>query len=154
MTVATVNDAPVLDNTGTMTLTTITEDQTTNSGQTVADILLSAGGDRITDVDSGAIEESPSPPPPTGTAPGSTRPIVVRPGRHVGSVSNASALLLRSSDLLRFVPNGENATSGDITFELGIRPAQRLDNRVPRSMCQPMAAVQPSVQLPKLLPSP
>ncbi len=51
-----VNDAPVLDHAGTMTLTAITEDQTNGAGQTVASIIASAGGDRITDVDSGAIE--------------------------------------------------------------------------------------------------
>ncbi len=51
-----VNDAPVLDNSGAMTLATITEDQTANSGQTVASIIASAGGDRITDVDSGGAE--------------------------------------------------------------------------------------------------
>ncbi len=50
------NDAPVLDNTGNMTLTTITEDQTNNAGQTIASIIASAGGDRITDVDTGAVE--------------------------------------------------------------------------------------------------
>ncbi len=56
ITVTAVNDAPVLDNTGNMTLTTITEDETTNGGNTVASIISSAGGDRITDVDSGAVE--------------------------------------------------------------------------------------------------
>src|SRR4029079_546551 len=34
----------------------------------------------------------------------------------VGSVSDSSALLLRSSDKLRFVPDGQNATSGSVTF--------------------------------------
>ncbi len=34
----------------------------------------------------------------------------------MGAVSNASALLLRSTDLLRFVPDAQNATTGDITF--------------------------------------
>ncbi len=31
-------------------------------------------------------------------------------------MSNTSALLLRSTDLLRFVPNAQNATTGDFTF--------------------------------------
>ncbi len=39
-----------------MTLTTITEDDTSNGGNTIAQIIASAGGDRITDVDSGAVE--------------------------------------------------------------------------------------------------
>ncbi len=34
----------------------------------------------------------------------------------MGAVSGASSLLLRDTDLLRFVPNGQNATTGDITF--------------------------------------
>ncbi|HUQ31150.1 MAG TPA: tandem-95 repeat protein, partial [Pyrinomonadaceae bacterium] len=52
------NDAPVLDNSGNMTLTAINEDvpNASNPGTLVSDIILSAGGDRITDVDAGAIE--------------------------------------------------------------------------------------------------
>ena len=45
------NNAPVLDNTGVMALTTITEDDFTNNGNTVAEVIASAGGDRITDAD-------------------------------------------------------------------------------------------------------
>ncbi|EMI15642.1 Cadherin domain containing protein, partial [Rhodopirellula maiorica SM1] len=47
--VTAVNDAPVLDNTGTTTLSTITKYQTDNGGQSVASIIASAGGDRLTD---------------------------------------------------------------------------------------------------------
>ncbi len=39
--VASVNDAPVLDNSGAMTLTTVNEDETTNGGNTVASIIAS-----------------------------------------------------------------------------------------------------------------
>ncbi|MEZ6095179.1 MAG: cadherin-like domain-containing protein [Pirellulaceae bacterium] len=49
--VVSVNDAPVLDNTGTMSLVSITEDDINNNGNSVAEILASAGGDRLTDVD-------------------------------------------------------------------------------------------------------
>ena len=35
----------------------------------------------------------------------------------VGTVSASSALLLRSADLLRFVPDGKNATAGSITYK-------------------------------------
>ncbi|MEK6336042.1 MAG: Ig-like domain-containing protein [Acidobacteriota bacterium] len=58
ITVNAVNDAPVLDNTGNMSLTAIDEDvpAASNPGTLVSDIILSAGGDRITDVDSGAVE--------------------------------------------------------------------------------------------------
>src|SRR5204862_425335 len=34
----------------------------------------------------------------------------------VGAVSSSSALLLRSSDSLRFVPDGQNGTTGSVTF--------------------------------------
>ncbi|HEX8144756.1 MAG TPA: tandem-95 repeat protein [Pyrinomonadaceae bacterium] len=52
------NDAPVLDNNGNMSLNAISEDiaDASNSGTLVSDIIASAGGDRITDVDAGAIE--------------------------------------------------------------------------------------------------
>ncbi len=116
ITVTPANDAPLLDNTGSMTLTTVTEDQTNNSGQTVASIIASAGGDRITDVDSGAVEGIAITATTNGngswefsTNGGST-------WSAVGSVSGSSSLLLRSTDLVRFVPNGQNASTGDITF--------------------------------------
>ncbi len=114
--VSSVNDAPVLDNSGTMTLTSITEDQTTNGGQTVASIISSAGGDRITDVDTSAVEGIAISSTTNGngswqySTDGGTNWVAV------GAVSNTSALLLRSSDLLRFVPNGQNGTTGDLTF--------------------------------------
>jgi len=56
ITVDPVNDAPVLDNLGAMTLSNIIENDTTNQGDLVSDIIASAGGDRITDVDAGAVE--------------------------------------------------------------------------------------------------
>jgi hypothetical protein len=53
-----VNDAPVLDNSGNMFLNSIPQNvpAASNPGTLVSDIILSAGGDRITDVDSGAVE--------------------------------------------------------------------------------------------------
>ena len=51
-TITAVNDAPVLDNSGTMTLVTIDEDNVANTGDAIGSIVLSAGGDRITDFDS------------------------------------------------------------------------------------------------------
>ena len=110
------NDAPVLDNTGAMIFTTITEDQTANSGNTVASIISSAGGDRITDVDAGAAEGIAVTALTSGNG---TWEYSVNGGTNwtaVGAVSDSSALLLRSNDLLRFVPNGQNATTGEITF--------------------------------------
>ncbi len=53
ITVKDTNDAPVLDNTGNMMLNLIDEDieNTYNIGTSVANIIASAGGDRITDYD-------------------------------------------------------------------------------------------------------
>ena len=47
---------PVLDIAGTAILTQIDEGDVHNAGDTVAAIIASAGGDPITDVDSGAVE--------------------------------------------------------------------------------------------------
>ena len=56
ITIDPVNDAPVLDNSGTMAPNAIAEDDSANPGTLVSDIIASAGGDRITDVDSSAVE--------------------------------------------------------------------------------------------------
>ncbi len=56
MTVAPVNDAPVLDNTGTMVFTAIDEDAVNPMGDLVSGLIASAGGDRITDIDAGSVE--------------------------------------------------------------------------------------------------
>ncbi len=111
-----VNDAPVLDNTGNMTLVSINEDQTTNSGQSVASIISSTGGDRITDVDSGATEGIAITATTNGNGFWEYSTNNGLSWNAVGSVASNSALLLRSTDLVRFVPNGENATTGDLTF--------------------------------------
>ncbi|MDX1930867.1 MAG: VCBS domain-containing protein [Pirellulaceae bacterium] len=113
--VTSVNDAPVLDNSSAMTLTSITEDQTTNSGQTIASIIASAGGDRITDVDSGAVEGIAI----TTLSSGNGTWQYSLDGTNwtnVGTVSDSSSLLLRSTDFIRFVPNAQNATTASFDF--------------------------------------
>ena len=116
ITVSPVNDAPVLDNSGAMTLTTITEDDLASGGDTVADIIASAGGDRITDADSGAIEGIAI----TGLISGNGTWQYSTTGgaswNNVGAVANGSALLLRNTDLLRLVPDGQNGTAASLTF--------------------------------------
>ncbi len=115
--VVAVNDAPVLDNTGNMTLTSINEDQTTNAGQSVASIITSAGGDRLTDPDSASAPEGiaiNSLTSGNGTWQYSTN--AGSSWTDIGTVSDSSALLLRSTDLVRFVPNAENATTANFTF--------------------------------------
>ncbi len=111
-----VNDAPVLDNTGNMSLTMLTEDQTANGGDTVASIMASAGGNRITDVDTSAVEGIAITALSSGNGTWAYSTNAGSSWSTVGAVSNTSALLLRATDLVRFVPNAENATSGDITF--------------------------------------
>jgi hypothetical protein len=109
------NDAPVLDNTGTMTLTTINEDNFTSSGNTVASIILSAGGDRISDNDTTPVE---------GIAVigvddtnGTWQYNTGSGWAAFGAVSNTSAVVLDASDAVRFVPDADYAgSSGDITF--------------------------------------
>ncbi len=116
MVVTSVNDAPVLDNSGNMTLNPITEDDTSNSGQSVASIIASASGDRITDVDSGAIEGIAITSSTNGNGYWEYSTDNGTTWSTVGAVSDGSALLLRNTDWLRFVPDGQNATTGDITF--------------------------------------
>ncbi|AMV32103.1 Cadherin domain protein [Pirellula sp. SH-Sr6A] len=116
VTVTSANDAPVLDNSGSMSLNSITEDPSTNSGQSVASIVTSAGGDRITDVDTGAVEGIAV---TSLNSSNGTWQFSIDGGTtwsNMGAVSNTSALLLRSTDLVRFTPNGENATTADFSF--------------------------------------
>ncbi len=101
--VAEPNYAPVLDNAGLMTLTNIAEDDLASAGTSIAAIIDSAGGDRITDANGD----------PEGIAligvdtSHGTWQYSTDGGAHwytVGSVTAGHALLLRDSDLLRFQP--------------------------------------------------
>ncbi len=121
------NDAPVLHNGGNttpdMSLPTITEDQITGTGVTVAQLLLSStvSADAVTDQDPGALEGIAI----TGvTGNGGTWRYSTNGGAtffNLGAVSGSTARLLRSSDLLRYVPNQENGETGasapTITFQ-------------------------------------
>src|SRR6185369_11936322 len=109
-TVNAVNDAPVLS--GANNFTSITEDQTTNSGDSVSTLISG----KVTEVDAGAINgiAVTSLNSSTGTWQYSTDSGSTWTA--VGSVSTSSALLLRSSDKLRFVPDGQNGTTASVTF--------------------------------------
>lgn len=117
LTVLAVNDAPVLDNSGTMVLPDINEDDILSVGERVSNIISSGGPDPITDTDplavegiavigadtSGGIWEFSTNGGGTWTA--------------FGNVSNTKATLLNSNARIRFVPNiNFNGPSGDITF--------------------------------------
>jgi hypothetical protein len=108
--VTSANDAPVLS--GTRDFTTLTEDQTNDAGTTVAaltagfiaDVDLSAArGVAIIDLTSGNGKWQYS--LDNGTT-----------WRDVGTVRDSAALLLRSTDRLRFVPDGKNDTAASLTF--------------------------------------
>ena len=116
LTVNAINDAPVLDNSGTMTLTTINEDDTNPTGDAVSSIISSAGGDRITDIDSGPVE---------GIAvmgvddTNGTWQYKITAGSWTafGAMSDSSAVLLDANDLVRFLPDADHfGSSGNMTF--------------------------------------
>ena len=104
------NDAPVLTASA-PSLATITEDETANAGQTVASFL----GASIADVDHGALQGIAI----TATTSahghweystnGST--FVAFP-----AVSSGSALLLAATDMVRFVPDGEDGGTDTFTY--------------------------------------
>jgi VCBS repeat-containing protein len=110
ITITGTNDAPVLA-ASTPSLTTITEDETTNAGQTVASFV----GSSISDVDHGALE---------GIA------ITATTSSHghweystdgstftaFPSVSTGSALLLAANDKVRFVPDGQDGGTDTFTY--------------------------------------
>ncbi|WP_340268405.1 Ig-like domain-containing protein [Sphingobium mellinum] len=108
-TVTGVNDAPVLAS-DPVTFSTITEDQTTNTGRSVSSFLNS------TDIDSSALRGIAI----TDLASGNGQWQYSIDGRttwsSIASVSEGSALLLRSSDYVRFVPNGANGTTANFTY--------------------------------------
>lgn len=108
--VSSENDAPVLTPTA-PTLTGLTDSDVNNVGQAVSSFL---GG--VSDVDNGALTGIAI----TGLDAGNgTWQFSVNGGaswQNVGAVSFNSALLLRSSDRVRFVPDGINGTSASITY--------------------------------------
>jgi hypothetical protein len=124
LTVSPVNDAPVLDNSGNMVLSLITKDDTTNPGISVASMIASAGGDRVSDVDIGALEGIAI----TGTSDFSTAGTGFSQGAWeysidsganwnlIDVVSDSSALLLRPSDWVRYRPNGVQGGVATIDF--------------------------------------
>ncbi|MBF0171486.1 MAG: hypothetical protein HQK87_10450, partial [Nitrospinae bacterium] len=109
LTVTAVNDAPVLT-AGAPTLAVLTEDATTNAGQTVASFL----GTSVTDVDTGAINGIAITSLSSGN--GTWQYDAGGGWTDVGVVSATSALLLRSTDTIRFVPDGENADSASFIY--------------------------------------
>ena len=95
-----------------MTFTPITEDDVGNPGNLVSDLIGSA----ITDADAGAAEGIAI---HALSATNGHLEFSVDDGQtwiDVGTVSNSSALLLRDTDRIRFVPNGNNEGSAGIVY--------------------------------------
>src|SRR5204863_25323 len=105
-----VNDAPVLS--GANDFTTITEDQTNNSGDLVSTLI--AG--QVSDVDTGAFTGIAVTDLNSGNGTWQYSTNGGTTWTNVGAVSDTSALLLRSTDGLRFVPDGLNGTTGSVAF--------------------------------------
>jgi hypothetical protein len=109
--ITSVNDAPVLTP-ATPVLTSITEDDLSNGGQTVASIL----GNSLSDVDADAV---------AGIA---LYGVTGSYGKwqyslnggstwvDVGTVSASSALLLKETDFVRWMPNGTNGTTATLSY--------------------------------------
>ncbi len=111
-----INDAPVLDSSSPYTFVSITEDDVNNGGQTVASLLASAGSPAISDADLGAVQGIAV----NASNPGNGRWQYSLDGGsswlNLAAVSDSAALLLRSSDQLRFVPDAVQATTASISF--------------------------------------
>ncbi|MCP4171990.1 MAG: DUF2341 domain-containing protein, partial [Fuerstiella sp.] len=109
------NTAPVLDNTGDMTLTDVAEDDTNPPGNTVQAIIDSAAGDRVTDVDFFSVEGIAV--TDVDDTDGTWQYNTGSGWTIFGSVTDNAAVLLNDAALIRFVPNGNyNGSAGDITF--------------------------------------
>ncbi|MDF1797519.1 MAG: hypothetical protein P1U63_13380, partial [Coxiellaceae bacterium] len=106
--VAEVNDAPTISTS--TNFTSITEAQTSNVGNQVSDIVL------VSDVDSGASSGIAVHTIVSGNG---TWQYSIDSGSSwnvVPGVSTSNALLLASTDRLRFVPDGDNSDSGNVQF--------------------------------------
>ena len=122
--ITSVNDAPILDNTGDMALTDVIKDSLNPSGNSVASIISSAGGNRITDADHGAVEglaiigvDETHGTWEYSTDSGASWHSFVVNGVASVSTDDTSAVLLDDTALIRFVPNPSYVgPAGDITF--------------------------------------
>jgi hypothetical protein len=112
------NHAPVLSNANLLSLNAIGEDHLANTGTSVHDIFATAGGNHIADDNAGAVQGLAL----TGadTTHGSWQYSIDGGAtwHDVGAVSDAHALLLRDTDLLRFQPQVDwnGALSGALGF--------------------------------------
>lgn len=114
-----VNDAPVLDNSGDMSLTSINEDDVTSNGNSVARIIQSAeeqGQNRITDVDKNAVEGMAVIEAGSGNGQWQYSLNAGASWQPFGAVSNTSAVLLNLVARIRFVPNSQFSGTASLSF--------------------------------------
>ena len=111
------NDAPLLNNSGTLHFTNITEDDVSNSGNSISEIFgATTLPDLITDIETSDPEGMAV----TGFANSNgTWQYSIDAGASwidAPTVSDTTALLLRTTDRLRYVPDGIRGESAQITF--------------------------------------
>ena len=125
--VTNVNDAPILDNSADVNLTTITEDDVTNGGNTVAELVAQmAEFSDVDDTSTGsnegvergiAIYASTITSLTNGTGSGKWQYSVdTTTWIDFPELSTTTALLLENSDKVRFVPDGKNGSNASISF--------------------------------------
>jgi VCBS repeat-containing protein len=120
VTVIDENDSPVLFNNGVMTLPTINEDNIANAGITVANLIATSAanaGDAVTDQDAGSVEGIAI--NAASGSVGGTWQYSTDGGTNfvdLGIVSGTASRLLRAIDLVRYVPDQEQAETATITF--------------------------------------
>ncbi|MEQ8789709.1 MAG: Ig-like domain-containing protein, partial [Pirellulaceae bacterium] len=118
-TITPVNDAPLLDAGGAMSLASILEDAVDNNGTQVSEIIASAGGDRITDIDHAAVEGIAVISAVTTNGDWQYSIDNGNTWSSFGFVAYYSARLLRTNDRVRFVPNADfgGVVAEGITFK-------------------------------------
>ncbi|MGE4292628.1 MAG: cadherin-like domain-containing protein [Desulfovibrio sp.] len=114
ITVNSQNDAPILDNTRDLTLSAIDEDTTAPTGNTVAALLASAGGDIVTDYDTGAVEGIAI--YAVDNTHGTWQYNTGSGWTDIGTVNTGNALLLSSAASVRFVPDADFDGTATIQF--------------------------------------
>ncbi len=127
ITVSPVNDAPVLT-ANSPSLTEITEDETDNIGDFISDILTTS----VTDIDAGAVQGIAVYSTDSGNG---TWEYSVDSGvtwNPMGAVDETNALLLRSDDKIRFVPDTLNSDAAVIRL---LRMGQDIWSRGDKREC-------------------
>jgi len=125
--VTNVNDAPVVESSNDVNLTTITEDELTNTGNTVSELIsqmaeFSDVDDTSTGSNEGvergiAIYASSITPLSGGTGSGTWQYSVDTTNWvDFPALSTTTALLLENTDKVRFVPDGKNGLNATISF--------------------------------------